>query len=441
MYFCDCTFVNYSLVLFQLTSNDEICVTCYLRAQRVVASSHRSSPLLTHPISSQRIEQFIDVEGVVPSTSRGSLQETSAEQPISSENIEDADIEEIGPSTTEGPLQQTSADQPMSSQHIEVVDVGPSTSRGSRVPSQETSAEQIRLPTLRRAADTARRCLFLECNDSEKRRVPDGLRKHVIKDFNFFIPRNARICDFHFGSNLFHELYAAENAMSIFSAAHIEEIVFLLADDDTLDFQNPDNMDDHLFKYWFGRTKVEFNDILIEIPRLNSPKVKIGFCAFLCKMRTADSDERISALFQIPRRTLEGYINQAREILCQDYVPRHLGWEHKPRDDFVARNSFLAENLFGNPEAPIEQRHLIAIADGTYLYTQKSSNYLFQKETYSLHKYHNLVKPFLIVCCDGKGRKENTSDGLLLGLRTGNTVCDFHDNGTSPVKNTELTSK
>lgn len=31
----------------------------------------------------------------------------------------------------------------------------------------------------------------------------------------------------------------------------------------------------------------------------------------------------------------------------------------------------------------------------------KSSNYMFQKHSYSLHKYRNLLKPFMIVACDG----------------------------------------
>ncbi|KAF9405819.1 hypothetical protein HW555_013601, partial [Spodoptera exigua] len=178
---------------------------------------------------------------------------------------------------------------------------------------------------------------------------------------------NARSCTFHLGANLFHELYAAENALSTFSAAHIEEIVFLLAEETQLDFQNPENIDEHLFKYWFGRTKAEFNEVLVEVPQLNDAKMKNGFSALLCKMRTGDSDERISTLFKIPRRTLEDHMNKARGILCQYYVPRHLGWAHKPRQEFVARNTALAEHLFGNPETPSEERRLIAIADGTYL--------------------------------------------------------------------------
>ncbi|KAF9405685.1 hypothetical protein HW555_013689, partial [Spodoptera exigua] len=322
-----------------LTNNDEICVPCYLRAQRVLGSSQRSSTLVPPSTFRQSDTQPEQQTEVVPSTSGNLIDETSAEQILPATFTDDtAEDDEVSLHITSPPL-------------------------------QVTSAEQITLPTLRRAADTARRCLFLECNDSEKRRVPDGLRKQIIKDFNFYIPRNARSCTFHLGANLFHELYAAENALSTFSAAHIEEIVFLLAEETQLDFQNPENIDDHLFKYWFGRTKAEFNEVLVEVPQLNDAKMKNGFSALLCKMRTGDSDERISTLFKIPRRTLEDHMNKARGILCQYYVPRHLGWAHKPRQEFVARNTALAEHLFGNPETPSEERRLIAIADGTYLST------------------------------------------------------------------------
>ncbi|KAF9416064.1 hypothetical protein HW555_006476 [Spodoptera exigua] len=37
----------------------------------------------------------------------------------------------------------------------------------------------------------------------------------------------------------------------------------------------------------------------------------------------------------------------------------------------------------------------------TYIFLNKSSNYMFPNDIYSLHKYRNLLKPFLIVVCDG----------------------------------------
>lgn len=50
---------------------------------------------------------------------------------------------------------------------------------------------------------------------------------------------------------------------------------------------------------------------------------------------------------------------------------------------------------------PVESKPAIVLCDATYVYVQTSSNYLFQKQTYSLHKHLNLVKPFMIVCCNG----------------------------------------
>lgn len=79
-------------------------------------------------------------------------------------------------------------------------------------------------------------------------------------------------------------------------------------------------------------------------------------------------------------------------------VSRYLGPNHITHIDIVNRNLSIPNALFGNT---LENRPAIAIFDGTYIYLQKSSNYLFQKKTYSLHKFDNLVKPFMIVSCDG----------------------------------------
>ncbi|KOB71319.1 Vacuolar protein sorting-associated protein 13C [Operophtera brumata] len=68
----------------------------------------------------------------------------------------------------------------------------------------------------------------------------------------------------------------------------------------------------------------------------------------------------------------------------------------------------------------------IVICDATYIFIQKSSNFSFQKDTYSLHKYRNLLKPFLFVTCDGhivhvyEPYSARKSDGAILnGLLKG----------------------
>ncbi|KAJ8720700.1 hypothetical protein PYW08_006165 [Mythimna loreyi] len=94
-------------------------------------------------------------------------------------------------------------------------------------------------------------------------------------------------------------------------------------------------------------------------------------------------------------------LKTGRIALMQDFVPLHLGFDHLSREDVARRNLTVPDNLFGNPDSPPNERKAITICDGTYIYIQKSSNYFFQRKSYSNHKYRNLLKPFLFVCCDG----------------------------------------
>lgn len=104
----------------------------------------------------------------------------------------------------------------------------------------------------------------------------------------------------------------------------------------------------------------------------------------------------------------------------QDFVPQHLGFDHLSREDVARRNLTVPDNLFGNPDSLRSERKAITICDGTYIYIQKSSNYFFQRKSYSNHKYRNLLKPFLFVCCDGHiievsgPRAATTSDPQVL---------------------------
>ena len=43
----------------------------------------------------------------------------------------------------------------------------------------------------------------------------------------------------------------------------------------------------------------------------------------------------------------------------------------------------------------------IAVADGTYIYIEKSGDYSFQRRSYSVHKGRPLVKPMMLVPTDG----------------------------------------
>ena len=44
---------------------------------------------------------------------------------------------------------------------------------------------------------------------------------------------------------------------------------------------------------------------------------------------------------------------------------------------------------------------VMSVWDGTYIFIQKSSNYFFQKESFSMHKHRNLLKIMIIISTTG----------------------------------------
>lgn len=94
-------------------------------------------------------------------------------------------------------------------------------------------------------------------------------------------------------------------------------------------------------------------------------------------------------------------------LLKAEFIPKHLGFDHicssgrahAYRRELSERNLRILNVLYGTFDPNINR--VIAIYDGTYFYLQKSSNYKFQRKTYSSHKYRHLLKVFLIVSTDG----------------------------------------
>ncbi|XP_022834004.1 uncharacterized protein LOC111361820 [Spodoptera litura] len=195
-----------------------------------------------------------------------------------------------------------------------------------------------------------------------------------------------------------------------------------------IDFSNIATMPAYLCHYWLGMTSNQFHDLLNSIPSLSDsvPNATIALSMYLVKLRTGDSNERLATLFEKSRTTLERWMNAARECLTRQFVPMHLGFNHLTIEDVASRNRIIPEGLFGNPDLPPNTKPAIVMCDATYVFMQSSTNYLFQKQTYSLQKLDNLVKPFMIVCCDGHiidclgPYKATTNDATITSLNLRN---------------------
>jgi len=132
-------------------------------------------------------------------------------------------------------------------------------------------------------------------------------------------------------------------------------------------------------------------------------------------------------------------INNVSIILEQDFVPLHLGLQqnedgtyiHLNRTEAIDKHSRQNFNLLSGLEA----ESLAIIADGTYLFIDKPEDFDLQKETWSMQKKRNLVKP-MILClssdyvlhCPGPflaNRKNNDASILNALLRPGTPLHEY----------------
>lgn len=230
------------------------------------------------------------------------------------------------------------------------------------------AALSVVMPTYKRAANTSRRCVFQNCNDSSWFLIPDFIKAMLIKEHNFYLPRSSRVCRQHLFANTWHELPNAAVQTSSFSVHQIEDLIELLKRTTLFDFENIEVMPNHICYYWTGLEVSEFLILYNELHlQVRSPKTSLA--AFLIKLRTGDSDRRLSTLLDIPRATLESRMNKVRTSFLEHFVPMQIGLQHLSRDAVSERNLSIPNAFFGSPDE--NGRPAIIICDGTYIYIQK----------------------------------------------------------------------
>lgn len=254
-----------------------------------------------------------------------------------------------------------------------------------------------------RAPNVAYRCVFNNCSNIERNRIPNMIKIYVLRTQRLYIPVDARVCREHLEGNMWHNLLEHCNVSHYFTVNFFTDMTNMLIEalnqGTRMDFELLGSLSEIDMIFWTGLNTVQFGIVLQETPSLrqaaNRPRTVLGI--YLSKLRTGESNERLSSLFNMSRRSLERKFALARECLTADFVNIHLGMDHLTRQNMLDRNLFLPRGIYGNDE----NTKSIIICDGTYIYIEKSSNFLFQRLSYSQHKFQNLLKPFLIVCSDG----------------------------------------
>ncbi|VDI44871.1 Hypothetical predicted protein [Mytilus galloprovincialis] len=170
-----------------------------------------------------------------------------------------------------------------------------------------------------------------------------------------------------------------------------------------IDFDKSSSLNDTDFRNLTGLTITDFEDLCSHIPnsairdtRVRSMRTCIGI--FLTKLRSGMSNKILATLFNISKDSIRKAISSARDAVKQHFTPKYLGFDHVSRESVIQNHTRpLAQTLFGD----ITNTTAILVIDGTYIYIQKSGQFKFQRSTYSMHKFRNLIKPMMFVTTTG----------------------------------------
>ncbi|KAL4710160.1 hypothetical protein ACJJTC_006457 [Scirpophaga incertulas] len=178
----------------------------------------------------------------------------------------------------------------------------------------------------KRAAASSRHCIFSECEHTECLLVPSIIKEMLLLDHKLYIPASTRICSHHLNMGAWGELQFHYND---FTGSQMDDMMSIMdrASRRQFDFSNIREMHPHLCHYWLGINPEQFYQLLSHIPQLTHevPCPSVALSILLVKLRTGDSNERLSTLFRLPRSTLERYMSKARNCLAESFVPLFLG--------------------------------------------------------------------------------------------------------------------
>lgn len=203
-----------------------------------------------------------------------------------------------------------------------------------------------------------------------------------------FVPDGARVCKTHPNSEEFWKQAWDTAYLNQYNPKQIEDMVDLARtardqpSSSTIDIPNYTGLSNEKF--------VELQSFVPTVP-------KNALLMFLIRLRKALTFEHIGTLFGVSRKTVSRQIEMAREALEKDFVPKFVGFANLDRDLLLRNTTKSARLLHCNNDPDV----LIIIADGTYIYCEKSANYEFQKLTFSGQKNRNFVRPMVCVTTNG----------------------------------------
>ncbi|CAL8071538.1 unnamed protein product [Orchesella dallaii] len=260
---------------------------------------------------------------------------------------------------------------------------------------------------------TQSRCFI--CRNDEpggRHRISSSAVLDLWKKMYIYLPDNVRCCSTHLtNENKYFSVDALmciekledvkPKQMTLADAARLISMLTMAVKSPPMNFTTYGFRNDKDYFTLTGLTKSEFDAVFATVEkrlrRSHNRDSRHAFAIFMMYLHLNISQQLLGVLFQMPQQRISDVVGTVRKLLMLRFVPNHLGYQHIQRQDYIrSHHTILASTICG---AGMEQA--IVVLDGTYFYCQKSSNYMLQRELWSMHKGRPLTKAMMVIAPDG----------------------------------------
>jgi hypothetical protein len=236
--------------------------------------------------------------------------------------------------------------------------------------------------------------------------VPVDVRHQIFISKGVIIPAGSRCCPKHLEGNI-GDLHLITESTAVNRTTVVRLIQHLRTEIQRqekvrLNFEDDEHLGDKEYLNLMGISKASFKDLIQYVEGKVRPtptrSLRTSLALFLMKMRGGESNRVLSTIFNVSKSSVRRCIQSVRSVLAARFVSENLGFQHITRSDVIQHHTRqIAKTIFGNDV----DNQAILVLDGTYIYINKSGNFKFQRQSFSLHKGRPLVKPMVIVTTTG----------------------------------------
>lgn len=241
-------------------------------------------------------------------------------------------------------------------------------------------------------------CSYEECDQNQGLSTFSRKSRYkIVKEYRLFIPASARFCSQHKKDDIWINY---EGVVYKYTKDQIEDLLELLLNTNA---EHSNQYTDEQMRSNTGLKLKQFHQLLSEIPSLaitlkSDELAETALMAYMKRLRTGHTYDQIrQSLGGMTHLLLKKYINAAREALLLDFVPKYLGFENLSREFLLENTTEMARYLYCQQNS----QTAVIVWDGTYIYCNKSHNQSIQRQTYSVQKARNLLKPMVCVTTNG----------------------------------------